>query len=522
MKRTVRFNLNSKKFGSQTTVEGVHVGDDNSCELIITVTDGNKELKLTSGTTVATMCGTKPDGTVISRSCSIVDNNIVYTLGKQDTAVPGNVLYQVTISSDDGISQSIIATAKFTVAVMNNIYIPIYRLLAEQPSDWLTNYKSYFRLINNKYVAISDSSCPTFLKDTFYFLVNPNYESEDDYEAFYSALVRTENLIGRASDILTELDKKIDYTEAEHIENKVSFFDAEFSDTEKYPTVLAVKKFLDDYYYTFEEIDNFLSDEKTEALKNFGFNVSVGFNKDYIPVVITEAKSYGAGIFTGKTEIITAYIPNYVTRIQSGAFSGCTNLTDVYIDNSSTEIIIDGGAIDSNVQIHYEDDVYFGSYIVKALRSLYIQKADKATTLSGYGITDAYTKSEADNSLSNKADKSTTLAGYGITDAYTKSYTDKLLNNKLDRMGFDTEPTFNSLNYLTSGTVYTALQKKADKSTASELQTEIISLQNSLSELSNMIYANEYAATLIIDDDGTTFSDNNGDVMLADWKLKEA
>ena len=37
-----------------------------------------------------------------------------------------------------------------------------------------------------------------------------------------------------------------------------------------------------------------------------------------------------------------------------------------------------------------------------------------------------------------------------------------------------------------------------------------------------MIYANEYAATLVIDDDGTTFSDNNGDVMLADWKLKEA
>ena len=149
-------------------------------------------------------------------------------------------------------------------------------------------------------------------------------------------------------------------------------------------------------------------------------------------------------------------------------------------------------------------------------------KADKATTLSGYGITDAYTKTEADNSLANKADKATTLEGYGITDTYTKSYIDKSLNNKQEKRGLDTEPMLNSPNYLTSGTVYTALQKKADKSTASELQTEITSLQNSLSELSNMIYANEYAATLVIDDDGTTFSDNNGDVMLADWKLKEA
>ena len=30
-------------------------------------------------------------------------------------------------------------------------------------------------------------------------------------------------------------------------------------------------------------------------------------------------------------------------------------------------------------------------------------------------------------SLTNKAEKATTLAGYGITDAYTKSYIDKLL-----------------------------------------------------------------------------------------------
>lgn len=191
MKRTVRFTLNSRKFGSQTTVEGVHVGDDNSCELIISVTDGNKILDLSSETTVATMCGTKPDGTTISRPCSIVNNNIVYTLEKQDTAVSGNVLYQVTVTSDNGISQSIIATAKFTVAVMKNIYIPIYRVLESEPSDWSTNYTAYYRLIDNKYVAVSDSSCPAFLKDTFYYLVNPNYDSKDDYGAFQSALLNS-------------------------------------------------------------------------------------------------------------------------------------------------------------------------------------------------------------------------------------------------------------------------------------------------------------------------------------------
>jgi len=64
-------------------------------------------------------------------------------------------------------------------------------------------------------------------------------------------------------------------------------------------------------------------------------------------------------------------------------------------------------------------------------------KADKATTLAGYGITNAYTKKEVDDALllkasqqdhnelvdtvNGKADKATTLEGYGITDAYTKS-----------------------------------------------------------------------------------------------------
>ena len=64
-------------------------------------------------------------------------------------------------------------------------------------------------------------------------------------------------------------------------------------------------------------------------------------------------------------------------------------------------------------------------------------KADKADTLSGYGIADAYTKDEVnakiadatsglltDANLVGKADKADTLSGYGITDAYTKAEVD--------------------------------------------------------------------------------------------------
>ena len=81
-----------------------------------------------------------------------------------------------------------------------------------------------------------------------------------------------------------------------------------------------------------------------------------------------------------------------------------------------------------------------------ALTAAVGNKADKATTLAGYGITDTYTKTEANEKISevisnaneymtsnnarvdaltetvgNKADKATTISGYGITDAYTKT-----------------------------------------------------------------------------------------------------
>ena len=68
-----------------------------------------------------------------------------------------------------------------------------------------------------------------------------------------------------------------------------------------------------------------------------------------------------------------------------------------------------------------------------------------------------------DANLTKKADKTSTLAGYGITDAYTKEKTDQKLAQKLNSMPFDSEPKYNSPCYLTSGTVYKALQTKADK-----------------------------------------------------------
>jgi hypothetical protein len=61
------------------------------------------------------------------------------------------------------------------------------------------------------------------------------------------------------------------------------------------------------------------------------------------------------------------------------------------------------------------------------------------TTLSGYGITNAYTKTEVDTALTNATGgvvtfasvtaKPTTISGYGILDAYTKTQVDTAITN---------------------------------------------------------------------------------------------
>jgi len=67
----------------------------------------------------------------------------------------------------------------------------------------------------------------------------------------------------------------------------------------------------------------------------------------------------------------------------------------------------------------------------KALSEVYLKK--------GAVPADVYSKTDVDGLLSKKADKATTLSGYGITDAYTKSATDTALAKKADTTTLTTE-----------------------------------------------------------------------------------
>lgn len=98
-----------------------------------------------------------------------------------------------------------------------------------------------------------------------------------------------------------------------------------------------------------------------------------------------------------------------------------TQYTGATIYSSGTKI----WANNSNIALESKFDNYYNkTEIDNTVAGINNAKADKATTLNGYGILDAYTSGTVDSLLNNKADKATTLAGYNIGNAYTKTEVD--------------------------------------------------------------------------------------------------
>ena len=93
-------------------------------------------------------------------------------------------------------------------------------------------------------------------------------------------------------------------------------------------------------------------------------------------------------------------------------------------------------------------------------------KADKSTTLAGYGITNAYTQTEVDVKVNAKANSATTLSGYGISDAYTKTEVNNSLSGKENTSNkvSSWQSTTDDTHYPSEKLVKTALDGKANSS----------------------------------------------------------
>ena len=173
----------------------------------------------------------------------------------------------------------------------------------------------------------------------------------------------------------------------------------------------------------------------------------------------TDTPFSSTGFAVAKDGAVTAKTVNEAT-ITGTAFNGVTLSTDGKVNGAAiTSNSFNGVKLEKGADSHYK----VGGVDVTKMQTDVAGKADAATTLTGYGITDAYTKTETDTAVGKKADKATTLTGYGIADAYTKTETDTAIGKKADKA--TTLTGYGIADAYTKTETDTAIGKKADKAT---------------------------------------------------------
>ena len=173
----------------------------------------------------------------------------------------------------------------------------------------------------------------------------------------------------------------------------------------------------------------------------------------------TDTPFSSTGFTVDKEGAVTAKTVNGATITGTG-FNGVTLSTDGKVNGAAiTSNSFNGETLEKGADSHYK----VGGVDVTKMQTDVAGKADAATTLTGYGITDAYTKTETDTAVGKKADKATTLTGYGIADAYTKTETDTAIGKKADKA--TTLTGYGIADAYTKTETDTAIGKKADKAT---------------------------------------------------------
>ena len=173
----------------------------------------------------------------------------------------------------------------------------------------------------------------------------------------------------------------------------------------------------------------------------------------------TDTPFSSTGFVVAKDGAVTAKTVNGATITGTG-FNGVTLSTDGKVNGAViTSNSFNGVTLEKGADNHYK----VGGIDVTKMQTDVAGKADAATTLTGYGITDAYTKTETDTAVGKKADKATTLTGYGIADAYTKTETDTAIGKKADKA--TTLTGYGIADAYTKTETDTAIGKKADKAT---------------------------------------------------------
>lgn len=155
------------------------------------------------------------------------------------------------------------------------------------------------------------------------------------------------------------------------------------------------------------------SDSTGTAAFSFDFPGEVYL--DQTKSVFVQSFAFSAETYAGATDPSLDGKPVMVLAVKNAddtisySFADMSALTDTYVaktdgKDASTTVIVEDHEIDVKVNVSAAEGNQLiinsdGLYVANPGSSDVSNKADKATTLSGYGITDAYTKDEIDGKI---------------------------------------------------------------------------------------------------------------------------
>lgn len=151
--------------------------------------------------------------------------------------------------------------------------------------------------------------------------------------------------------------------------------------------------------------------------------------------------SFGVSAFNGCSNLSDITLPEKLTTIPNGAFATCTKLRQIKIPISVTLIdkfaFLNTGFKPATVaeygKVYYDgtkeqwNEISIGDGNTKLTSAAIYYKYSNVP--SPTQNTDAANKIYVDENFENKANKATTLSGYGITNAYTKEEVDNIIGD---------------------------------------------------------------------------------------------
>lgn len=110
---------------------------------------------------------------------------------------------------------------------------------------------------------------------------------------------------------------------------------------------------------------------KGEAFERFGLNYCVGFDENFMPLVIVRhSGNITSGTFAN-AGVKSIYIPTKHIAIQGGAFAGSSGLTDIYFEGEQADYSIQNGAIPNSITCHFGEHFNMLNRLIVGISYIY-------------------------------------------------------------------------------------------------------------------------------------------------------